>query len=385
MTAKRLTSISSRLFRTSARWRSKALAVSCLLLFSVAGSVLLLRSMAAVPPVSAEPEAGALSGAVAACNDTASSGGRYVRFGAPACRTYANPVVNANCPDPTVYQEGATYYALCTKGEVPAFNIRTSTNLVNWTDTGKYVMPNRAPWALSQHYWAPDLRKIGSTYVVYFTSHDVARNFLCIGTATATNIMGPYTPASQPLVCPGGKAVLDSAYFKDTDGKQYLYWKEDLVAGNASGYLFVQQLDASGLRFAAGTTKRQLFKNDLAWENPLVEGPWVFKRDGVYYMIYSGAVFNNASYATGVAKASSPFGPWTKKGPPILKTGTRWKGPGHGGLAQAGGVDYYVYHAWEGSNWIDVRKMMVEKINWVNGWPEINNGTPAEGQLPYPL
>lgn len=52
----------------------------------------------------------------------------------------------------------------------------------------------------------------------------------CIGVATATNIAGPYTPQSTPVICPdvattGG--AIDSALYYDADSnKRYIVYKE---------------------------------------------------------------------------------------------------------------------------------------------------------------
>ena len=60
------------------------------------------------------------------------------------------------------------------------------------------------------------------------------------------------------------------------------------------------------------------------WEqagNGCVEGPEPFLIDGKYYLLYSGASTWTGSYAVGVAMATSPLGPFVKKGPPILQSG----------------------------------------------------------------
>ena len=73
---------------------------------------------------------------------------------------YANPVVDSDCPDPGVTQDGDTYYMACTAG--PAYPIRTSKDLVNWNKVGTiFTNANKPSWA-SGTYWAPEIHKVGT-------------------------------------------------------------------------------------------------------------------------------------------------------------------------------------------------------------------------------
>jgi beta-xylosidase len=64
-----------------------------------------------------------------------------------------------------------------------------------------------------------------------------------------------------------------------------------------------------------------LLKNDQAWERGIIEGQWFIEEGGYYYLFYSGCGYNNDCYAVGVARATSPLGPYTKySSNPILKT-----------------------------------------------------------------
>ena len=71
-------------------------------------------------------------------------------------------------------------------------------------------------------------------------------------------------------------------------------------------------------------------------------------RNGWYYLFYSGHGYCDASYAVGVARSRSPYGPWEKKGDPILRT-TGWRvGPGHCSVIEdANGQSVMIYHTWK--------------------------------------
>jgi hypothetical protein len=73
--------------------------------------------------------------------------------------------------------------------------------------------------------------------------------------------------------------------------------------------------------------------NDLDWEGHLIEGPFVTRQDGRYWMFYAGNDFSTPSYGIGVAVADHPLGPYTKQGEPLLRSTSEWTAPGHASVA----------------------------------------------------
>jgi len=73
--------------------------------------------------------------------------------------------------------------------------------------------------------------------------------------------------------------------------------------------------------------------NDLGWEGHLIEGPFVTRQDGHYYLFYAGNDFGTPAYGIGVAVADHPLGPYTKQGEPLLKSTREWIAPGHASVA----------------------------------------------------
>lgn len=74
--------------------------------------------------------------------------------------------------------------------------------------------------------------------------------------------------------------------------------------------------------------------NDLPWEGHLVEGPWVTRQNGRYWMFYAGNDFGTPAYGIGVAVADHVFGPYVKQPEPLLKTTAQWWAPGHPSVAE---------------------------------------------------
>jgi arabinan endo-1,5-alpha-L-arabinosidase len=73
--------------------------------------------------------------------------------------------------------------------------------------------------------------------------------------------------------------------------------------------------------------------NDLDWEGHLIEGPFVTKQGGRYWLFYAGNDFSTPHYGIGVAVADNPFGPYTKQGEPLLRSTSEWAAPGHASVA----------------------------------------------------
>lgn len=293
---------------------------------------------------------------------------------------FANPVVGSDCPDPGVLEEAGTFYMVCTPGW--AFPLRSSKDLVSWTSKGS-VFTSAPAWAVS-HFWAPELHKVGSTFVVYYSAKSGATGTFAIGAGTATSVLGPYTDLGKPLLTAPAPGVIDAHYFRASGGKHYLLFKVD---GNAVGQptpIRIQELAADGLSLVGSPTT--ILTNTLAWEGALVEGPWLVERGGMFYLFYSGNGYASPSYGVGVARASSPLGPYTKSGAPILVSKGAWAGPGHGSVLLGPSGDWVqLYHAWVAGKVGQPpgRVALVDRLQWENGWPHMR-GAPSSRSQPLP-
>jgi len=285
---------------------------------------------------------------------------------------YANPVVPSDCPDPGVTKDGDSYLKVCTSADLGGlFPIEASKDLLHWTPIG-HVFPNgqAPPWATAD-FWAPELHKVGSNYVAVFSARHTSGS-LAVGLATSATAQGPYVDLGKPLVHEATVGHIDAHVFDDGAGSNFLVWKDD---GNAFGKptpIWGQRLGLDGASLVGAKT--QLLTNDQGWEGTVVEGPWVHRHDGAYYLFYSGNAYYNASYAVGVARATSPLGPYTKLGAPILGSNGAWAGPGHGSVVPAPhGGDVFVYHAWRASNVNAApgRLVLVDRIAWGAPWPSL--------------
>jgi GH43 family beta-xylosidase len=242
---------------------------------------------------------------------------------------------------------------------------------------------SRPAWAKSD-FWAPELHRVGSGYVAYFTARH-QDGALSIGAATASTPTGPYADIGQPLVHDASMGMIDATAFEASDSKRYLMWKKD---GNAVGQatpIFGQELAADGLTLVG--TRQTLITNDQGWEEPLVEAPWMVEHGGSFYLFYSGNGYWGAAYAIGVARSSSPLGPFTKASAPLVVTKGSWVGPGHNStVTTPEGTDWLVYHAWRAGHVNgpgDGRVVLIDRLLWEGGWPALGHA-PSSVSLPAP-
>jgi len=80
-------------------------------------------------------------------------------------------------------------------------------------------------------------------------------------------------------------------------------------------------------------TSTLVLANDLDWEGHLIEGPFVTRQNGRYWLFYAGNDFSTPSYGIGVAVADHVLGPYIKQGEPLLRSTREWLAPGHASVA----------------------------------------------------
>jgi arabinan endo-1,5-alpha-L-arabinosidase len=320
--------------------------------------------------------------------------------------TYLNPVLDSDFPDPTVIKApDGYYYAYGTQtqraGKWVNIQLARSADLVHWDYVGD-ALPSKPNWAQStQDFWAPDVVRDGGRYVMYYSAKpDTSdeRHGLCLGVATANSPLGPFNDMGHPLRCGSGFVNIDPMALDDPEtGKRLLYW------GSGFEPIKVQELAPDRMSFAAGSAPKELvWPNRVKGAFPvLVEGSWVIRHGGFYYLFYSGdnCCGPKANYAVMVARSRSAFGPFETleqaKGVPhsiILHATPRWLAPGHNSVVtDAAGTDWIAYHAVDArkprekpSDDINTRRvMLIDRIIWRDGWPVIAG--PSDEPRPAPV
>ncbi|MDI1243419.1 MAG: family 43 glycosylhydrolase [bacterium] len=292
--------------------------------------------------------------------------------------SYANPVQAGDYPDPSVIRVGKDYYATATSSEWgPEFPILHSRDLVNWNIVG-VVFPKRPEWSVG-NYWAPEIWQENGRFYVFY----VARRKdgpLCIAAASASKPMGPYTDHGA-LECQEVGSI-DAFPIRDENGRLFIVWKEDGNSVNKPTPLWAQELDLANWKLIG--PRKEILRNDPdTWEGNLIEGPYIIRKNGYFYMFYSGNACcgRGCNYAMGTARSKTLLGTWEKDpANPILKGNDAANCPGHGTIVTTeDGRAYMMYHAFDRKDFNTVgRQAYLDEVNWTkDGWAKINNGMGA--------
>ncbi|MBQ3803730.1 MAG: family 43 glycosylhydrolase [Oscillospiraceae bacterium] len=287
---------------------------------------------------------------------------------------YCNPI-NVNYryqfnADPRLHgklqicREAADPSMICFRGRYYIFASMTlgvwvSDDLANWEN-------HRLPQELPLYDYAPDVRVLGEW--VYFCASNRDRN--CDRWRTKDILNGPYERIE------GSFSYWDPNLFSDDDGRVYFYWgcsnqtpiygveldpdtmepigeKKELVFGDpyANGYERIgennstlpaseEEIEAGYRAFVANSAvpEEQLppdvkpLIRGMFSKRPYIEGAWMDKHNGKYYLQYAcpGAQYN--TYSDGVYVGDTPLGPFVlaENNPYSYKPGGFLPGAGHG-------------------------------------------------------
>lgn len=123
---------------------------------------------------------------------------------------------------------------------------------------------------------------------------------------------------------------------------------------------------------------------------------YILKNEGYYYLFASiGSCCEgvNSTYNTVVGRSDNLFGPYLNKNGQdmmnnrhvsLIKGNDRFVGTGHNSevVTDDKGKFWFLYHAVDKTN-PKGRVLMLDEIQWKDGWPFVNNGTPSlEWEVP---
>ena len=304
----------------------------------------------------------------------------------------ANPVIDADFPDPAVLRASdGFYYVYATQTERDGrwvnLQVARSRDLVAWEHLGD-GLPMKPAWASrTQDFWAPHVAEHGGRYYLYYSAKpDEAltddKKGLCLAVATADRPEGPFSDMGRPLLCGASFVNIDPMSYDDpATGKRLLYW------GSGFEPIRVRELAADRLSFAPGSVAVDLVRPDRnSPYQALIEGAWVIRRGGWYYLFYSGdnCCGKGAHYAVLVARSRSATGPFETRSGAILEARGIWHAPGHNSVIEdSRGDDWIVYHAVDtnrprtkAADEVNTRRiMLIDRLVWKDGWPAVEGPT----------
>jgi beta-xylosidase len=217
----------------------------------------------------------------------------------------------------------------------------SSPDLVHWTKHPDVLDVRNIAWA-AYAIWAPTAIHLNGKYYLFFAANDIQKKdtFLGgIGVGVSAKPEGPFLDAiGKPLIGEfhNGAQPIDPFVMKDDDGTIYLYY-------GGQGHCNIARL-APDLKSVIPMKDGAMYK-EITPEH-YVEGPFVIKRKGIYYFMWSEGSWENETYGVAYAKSASPTGPFVRAGKILQTNPAIAKGPGHHSVLQIPGTDdwYIVYH-----------------------------------------
>ncbi|MFF0155871.1 family 43 glycosylhydrolase [Micromonospora sp. NPDC005203] len=272
-------------------------------------------------------------------------------------------------------EDGSTYFTM------RDWRVFSSADMVNWTDHGSPMSLATFAWA-DANAWAGHVVARNGKFYWYVPVRQRSNGQMVIGVGVADSPTGPFRDAlGRPLV---GNNEIDPNVFVDDDGQAYLYW------GNPG--LWYVRLNADMISYSGSVTRIPLTTAGFGTRTgnatrPTLyeEGPWVFKRGGLYYNVFAAECCSEfIAYST----APGPTGPWTYRGTIMPRQGASFTN--HAGVVDFNGGSYFFYHngALPGGSGY-TRSVAVERFSYTSTgmFPTITmstTGAPQVGTLnPY--
>jgi beta-xylosidase len=212
-----------------------------------------------------------------------------------------NPILPGWYADPELHYFEGRYYVYPTTSrpyaEQTTFECWSSTDLTDWRNEGIILDFADIPWSTQFAAWAPSCARspFDGRYYFYFSAGDGAG----IGVAVSDSPTGPFRDAlGIPLVSgyPFGAQPIDAHCFVDDDGRAYLYF-------GGHNKCVVAPLTPTMRAF------NRAFR-DITPSPAYVEGPFMVKRRGLYYLMWSEGGWGDSSYAAAYGVADNPYGPF---------------------------------------------------------------------------
>jgi len=277
--------------------------------------------------------------------------------------------------DPAALVVGSDIYLYAT-----GLTAKTSANLTAWTAAANPLSPQPSWIAASvpgvTNLWAPDISTFGGAYHLYYAASTFGSNTSCIGHAARDTLASGTWADRGSVVCSNvGHTgddwnAIDPNVVLDDAGTPWLAF------GSFWGGIKMIKLDGTGAR--ADDTLYAIAARPS--NGGALEGAWVFRRCGYYYLFTSwGSCCSSPyDYNIRVGRASAVTGPYvdkagtqlTKGGGTLVVTGnSAWVAPGHNAVIVYAGRTYNVYHALKGSS-SGAATLRIAELAWdADGWP----------------
>jgi arabinan endo-1,5-alpha-L-arabinosidase len=319
----------------------------------------------------------------------------YFLIPATFCHSQDVPSQNIRVHDPVMIRQGNTYYLFCTGMGISVFS---SADMKNWKKE-KSVFDAPPAWAVEKipgfkgHIWAPDISLHNGQYYLYYSVSAFGKNTSCIGLAT-NKTLDPTSPDFKWV--DHGKIIqsipgrdlwnaIDPNLAFDDEQKPWLvfgsFWSGMKLVKLSEN---LKELAEPQEWFTVSKRPRDFKTDDDDPGEAAVEAPFIFKKNGLYYLFVSFdhcCRGDKSTYKVVVGRSDKIHGPYLDKegkrmdqggGTLVVEGNSSWAGVGHNSTYTFDGKDYLVFHAYDIAD-EGKPKLKIELIQWdEKGWPVVS-------------
>ena len=255
-----------------------------------------------------------------------------------------NPIIKGWYADPEGIFMGGKYWIFPTYSapyrKQLFFDAFSSTDLVHWEKHEQVLEQKNIPW-LRMALWAPSIIEANNKFYLFFGGNDVHEGEIGgIGVAVSDKPEGPYVDAlGKPLIneIVNGAQPIDQFVFRDDDGQFYMFY-------GGWGHCNMCKLSPDLLSIVPWEDGQKF--HEVTPSPSYVEGPFMLKRNGKYYFMWSEGGWTGPNYCVAYAIAETPFGPFKRIGKILKRDPDVAVGAGHHSVIKVPGKDeyYIIYH-----------------------------------------
>ncbi|MCG9697928.1 glycoside hydrolase family 2 TIM barrel-domain containing protein [Shewanella sp. Isolate11] len=243
----------------------------------------------------------------------------------------------------------------------------------------------------NQGLWAPDIIHYGGQYLYYYSLCGKGAGAPCAIGLSTNKTLDPsadnYQWQDRGLVANNTRnsatiqfSAIDPAPIVDADGNLWLLWGSGYGKDPSRDQIFVTRLEnQTGLPLISDAGYQPPEQQGYPLKQGIKEGAYLHYRDGYYYLFWNegGCCFGTDSdYTVYVARSKDITGPFTGDRL-FFATKAGRHGPGHIGIYDACGSDYFSYHYYPDST----PRLGINHLHWrADGWPQV--GVPIREALP---
>jgi len=307
--------------------------------------------------------------------------------------------------DPVMIRQDSTYHIFCTGYGIAHWS---STDMIHWKRE-KPIFSQAPQWAVDSvpgfknMVWAPDISYYNGSYYLFYAISAFGKNTSCIGLAINKTLN---TADSNYKWIDHGKIIqshpgidnwnaIDPNLIEDRDGTPYLvfgsFWDGLKIVKLSQDRLSVNST-LKDLPTIASRKKDPAFAENLPAVdgNPVaaggnaIEAPFIFRK-GKYFYLFASIDYcckgPESTYKMIVGRSKKLLGYYVDKqnvmltnggGSIVLAGDKNWYGVGHNAVCDFDGTDYIIFHGYDASDH-GISKLIIEKLIWVKGWPEISS------------